>query len=218
MVRSLVVRPWGSNSSLSWMLAKMHIPGSPHRVPASVATGRNRVCMFKHTESDTHSQWTTLGSKWLWITVLAHSWLCNLARDVFCSECHEISPPRSEAWCTQRKGSGGKRSQHRVTTGKKKRWQPGKGAGRLSTGTQAVCLSPVPIMEWDNLSAWPIGPVATLPHSEAYFRFKGMFPLIWQRADNNGGSTLCCKCVIVTVRSFFLFVLEVNNTGTLLQI
>lgn len=129
-----------------------------------------------------------------------------------------VLPPQSEAWCTQRKGSGGKRSQCRVTTGRKKWWQPGKRAGRLSTGTQAVCLSPVPIMEWDNLSAWQIGPVATPPHSEAYFRFKGMFPLIWQRADNNGGSMLCCKCVIGTLRSFFLFVLEVNSTGTLLQI
>ena len=29
---------------------------------------------------------------------------------------------------------------------------------------------------------------------------------------------LCCKCVIGTLRSFLLFVLEVNNTGTVLQI
>lgn len=115
-------------------------------------------------------------------------------------------------------GKWGGRSQCRVTTGRKKCWHPGKGAGRLSAGTQAACLSPVPIMEWDNLSAWQIGPVATLPHSGAYFRFKGMFPLIWQKADNNGGSMLCCKCVIGTLRSFFLFVLEVKNTGTLLQI
>lgn len=109
-----------------------------------------------------------------------------------------FSPNQSEVWCTQRKGTGGKWSQCGVTTERKKWWWPGKGAGRLSTGIRAVCLSPVLVLWSDSLSARQVGPVTTLPCSEADFRFKEMSPLIWQRAGNNSGIMLCCKCVCGT--------------------